>query len=411
VIGLAASGCTEKLDGSAGCPLTCVDQSVQIQTVTLDAVQVDSTVLGGLGKGTEQQMLVASRGDTLDTRAVIRFDTLPSKSKTSTADTGIAIAYLDSAYLKLRVDSAAYAIGVPVTVGVYDVDDSTAVDDTSSSTVGPLFAPSRLIIEQQYAPGALVDSINIRLPGAFVLAKAKAHARLRLGLRATASKSVEFRILSQESGFGPTLSTRISPDTSVAAIVMAPYSVTPTTNLSIAQSLGDFTVVVKGTPPPPAGMLTVGGLPGTRAYLSFNVPPLISDSSLVVAATLVLTQEASASPDPTDSMSIEPYLVLAGPGVSDPSKAAQIVAPATVLGLSPLKTPPGSSGVREVQIGPVFKYWGIQTAAELPRAIVLQSVQEDYSGQQVFFYSSSSAPELRPKLRISYTPRSKVGVP
>jgi hypothetical protein len=64
-----------------------------------------------------------------------------------------------------------------------------------------------------------------------------------------------------------------------------------------------------------------------------------------------------------------------------------------------------------VQIGPAFKYWGVQTAVQLPRAIVLQSLQEDYSAQQAFFYSSSSAPELRPKLRISYTPRSRVGVP
>jgi hypothetical protein len=222
---------------------------------------------------------------------------------------------------------------------------------------------------------------------------------------------VEFRVLSQESGFGATLTTRISPDTAVAGITMAPYSVTPSTNLSIAQSLGDFTIVVKGTPPPPPGILTVGGLPGTRAYLLFNVPPSISDSSLVVAATLLLTQEASASPDPADSMSIQPYLVLAGPGILDPARAAQITAPATVLGLTPLKTPPGSSGVREVQIGPAFRYWGVQSVSLLPRAIVLQSLAEDFSPQQAFFYSSSAAPALRPKLRISYTPRSRVGVP
>jgi hypothetical protein len=110
-------------------------------------------------------------------------------------------------------------------------------------------------------------------------------------------------------------------------------------------------------------------------------------------------------------MFIQPYLVLAGPGIKDPARAAQITAPPTVLGLDPLRTPPGSSGVREIQIGPAFKYWSIQNASELPRAIVLQSLAEDFSPQQAFFYSSSSAPALRPKLRISYTPRSRVGVP
>lgn len=411
LIAVVATGCTEKLDGSAGCPLTCVDQSVQVQTVTLDAVQIDSTVLGGLGRGTEPEMLLANRGDTLDTRIEIRFDTLPSRSRTSVSDSGTPITYLDSAVLRLRVDSSAFKVGVPVNVAVYDVDDSTAVDDTSAAAVAPLFTPSRLITTQQFAAGSLVDSVKIILPSAFVLAKAKAHARLRLGLQTSASTSVEFRVLSQESGFGATLTTRISPDTAVAGITMAPYSVTPSTNLSIAQSLGDFTIVVKGTPPPPPGILTVGGLPGTRAYLLFNVPPSISDSSLVVAATLLLTQEASASPDPADSMSIQPYLVLAGPGILDPARAAQITAPATVLGLTPLKTPPGSSGVREVQIGPAFRYWGVQSVSLLPRAIVLQSLAEDFSPQQAFFYSSSAAPALRPKLRISYTPRSRVGVP
>ena len=411
MIALVATGCAEKLDSSAGCPLTCVDQSVQIKTVTLDAVQTDSTVLGGLGKGTETRMLLANRGDTLDTRVIIRFDTLPSKSKATPSDTGVAIAFADSAILRLVVDSSVVAIGVPITLSIYDVDSTAAVDDTSATAVAPLFSPSRLITTKQFAAGTLVDSVQIPLPSAFILAKASAHARLRLGLQVSASKSVELRVLATESGFGATLSTRISPDTAVAPVVMPPYSTTPTNNVSISQSLGDFTIVVKGTPPPPAGILTVGGLPGSRTYLLFNIPPAITDSSLVVAATLVLAQEPSASPDAADSMSIQPYLVLAGPGVHDASKAAQIVAATTVLGLSPLVTFPGASGVQEVQIGPAFKYWGVQTAALLPRAIVLQSAQEDYSPQQAFFYSSSSDPTLRPKLRISYTPRARVGVP
>ncbi len=411
LVGLAAAGCTEKLDGSAGCPLTCVNQSVTLTTVTLDAVQTDSTVLGGLGLGTEPEMLLANRGDTLDTRVEIRFDTLPSRNKVNAADTGTAVTFLDSTYLRLRVDSAAFAVGAPVNIAVYDVDDSTATNDTSASVVSQLFTPSRLITTAPFAAGSIVDSIRIKLPASFMLAKAQSKRRLRLGLRAVSSKSVEFRIFSQESGIGPVLFTRISKDTTVAPVAMAPYSTTPTTSLAIARNLGDFTLVVKGTPPPPPGILTVGGLPGTRAYILFNIPPSITDSSLVVAATLVLNQRASASPDPADPMAIQPYLILAGPGITDPARAAQITAPPTVLGLSPLRTPPGGSGVKEVQIGPAFKYWSVQTASQLPRAIVLQSLAEDYSPQQAFFYSSKADPSLRPKLRISYTPRSRVGVP
>ena len=265
MIALAAVGCTEKLDSSAGCPLTCADQSVQISTVTLDAVKVDSTVLGGLGKGTEPEMLVASRGDTLDSRVIIRFDTLPSKSVTSKTDTGVPIGYADSVVLRMFVDSAAHKVAVPITLSLYDVDDTTAVDDTSAAAIAPLFTPARLITTTQFAAGSLVDSIKVRLPTAFVLAKAKAHARFRIGLQASASTSVEFRVFARESGFGPTLAMRISPDTAVPAVIMSPYSLTPSNNLSIARSVSDFTVVVKGTPPPPPGILTIGGLPGTRA--------------------------------------------------------------------------------------------------------------------------------------------------
>ncbi|MEO8945045.1 MAG: hypothetical protein ABI338_01005 [Gemmatimonadaceae bacterium] len=411
VLALVATGCTEKLDSSAGCPITCVDQSVQIQTVTLDAVQVDSTVPGGLGKGTEQQMLLANRGDTLDTRVIIRFDSLPATSQTSQSANAVPIAYVDSVMLKLVADSGALSVGVPVTLSLYDVDDSTMVDDTSATALTPLFTPARLITSVVFPARTLVDSIRIPLPSAFVLAKAQARARLRLGLQVSASTSVHLKISAQGSGASPVLYMRVSPDTVVAPIALTPRSVTPRNNASIASSLGDFTLIVKGTPPPPPGMLGVGGLPGTRAYLLFNVPPAITDSSLVVAATLVLTQQANQSPDATDSMSIQPHLVLAGPGVIDPTKAAQVVASLTVLGLAPLLTPPASAGVREFQIGPVFKYWAIQTASLLPRAIVLESAQEDFSAQQALFYSSSAAPDLRPKLRISYTPRSKVGLP
>lgn len=409
---VAVTGCTEKLDGSGGCPITCTDQSVNLQTVTLDAVEVDSTVLGGLGRGTEPQMLLANRGDTLDTRVIIRFDTLPSTSKVSTSAAPVPIAYLDSAVLTLQIDSTAYNVGVPVTVSVYDVDDSLAVDDTSAAALAPLFTPARLVTSVQFDPGAAVDSLKIPLPDAFLLAKAQAHARLRLGLRVAApDKSVQLRVFAQESGFGANLRTRISPDTNVAAITMSPYSATPTNSASLAKSLGDFTLVVKGTPPPPAATLAVGGLPGTRAYLRFNIPLSISDSSLVVAATLLLTQQPSASPSASDSMLIQPLLVLAGGALTDPRRAAQVTAPLTVIALAPLNTSPGGFGPKEVQIGPVFRYWAVQTAAQLPRAIVLESVTEDYSAQQALFYSSSADPALRPKLRISFTHRSRIGVP
>ncbi len=409
--GVLFAACGEKLDGSAACPITCIDAAAQVQTVVLDAVSSTATVPGGLGKGTETRMLLSSRGDTLDTRVIVRFDTLPSRSQPKSGDTTTtAINMADSVYLKLHIDSTAAKANIPVTLSLYDVDTS-APNDTSASVLAPLFVPSRLIVSQQFAAGALADSVSIRLPNSVVLAKARAGQRLRLGVRVGAARSVSLRIASSEVTIGPMLSLRTSADTAIKPVTLTPYSATPADNRSIAQSLADFTVVVIGTPPPSAGLLAVGGLPATRGYLRFEIPSRIVDSSLVVRATLVLTQRASASPDPADTMLVRPFLVLAGASVTDPTKAAQIIASDTTQ-FAALRTIPGASGVREIEIAPAFAFWSVQTDAQLPRAITLRSAQEDFSPQQTLFYSSSAAdPALRPKLRISYTFRSRIGIP
>lgn len=411
---ITAAGCTEKLDGTAGCPLTCVDQSAQIQTADLDAVTSATTVLGGLGLGTSPFMLVASRGDTLDTRLIIRFDTLPGVSAKSATDTTTVttLQYADSVYLRLRMDSLAATLTVPVTLSVYDVDTSVG-DDTTAAVLAPLFTPSRLVADTLIPAGKLVDSVRIRLPNAFLTDKAAAKARVRLGVQISAASSASLRVAATQTGFGPSIVLRNYPDTAVhKPIALLPYSATPATNTSIASSLADFSIVVAGTAPAAPGVLTVGGLPGTRAFFRFNVPSRIVDSSLVLRATLLLTQVPSTSPDPTDTMRVQPYLVLAGPPVTDPAKAAQIVADTGVVGLEALRTVPGGAGVRQIEIAPVFRYWAAQRDSALPRAITLRSAQEDYSPQQARFYSPSATdPSLRPKLRISYTLRSRIGLP
>lgn len=406
--------CSERLDESAACPITCTDASAQIQTVDLDAaIMTDTAVLGGLGLGTETLMLLASRGDTLDTRVIVRFDSLPSRSRPKAGDTTtVPINFVDSAYLTLRVDSAAAAVSVPVTLGVYDVD--TPANDTSVAALAPLFTPERLITETTFAPGKLVDSARVPLPSSVLLAKAQGGQRLRLGLRLSSSAPVQTRI-SAAAASGPRLALRTSADTGVARVTLSPYSAMPPDNPSLAASLADFTLVVRGTSAPPPGLLAVGGLPARRVYLRFALPSRIVDSSLVVRATLLLTQLPSASPGARDSMGVVPALVAAGPAVTDPAKAAQIVPPPTaglVPAFAPLFTRPAESGERALEIAPAFGVWAAQSDTALPRALVLASVQEEYSPQLALFYSdAASNPAMRPRLRISYTKRARIGTP
>src|SRR3954464_5652344 len=68
--------CQEKLEAGAGRPGTCPQRDVQLKDPITDAIAVDSSVPGFPVIGEEQPLLLAARGDTLDTRVIFRFDTI-----------------------------------------------------------------------------------------------------------------------------------------------------------------------------------------------------------------------------------------------------------------------------------------------------------------------------------------------
>ena len=124
----------------------------------LDAfVTIDTTVLGYPAIGTETRLLVASRGDTLDARAVMRFDTLVQNFTRGGKDSTIYT--LDSAAVNILLDTTGTKATQPVTIELYDVD-TTAVD-TAVSTALSLFRPDRLIGSKTYAATDLKDSLHV----------------------------------------------------------------------------------------------------------------------------------------------------------------------------------------------------------------------------------------------------------
>ncbi|HXC24897.1 MAG TPA: hypothetical protein VNU46_03205 [Gemmatimonadaceae bacterium] len=411
-LSVALAACNESLDGSAGCPLACGNVSPQIQTITLNGIALDTTVPADLGLGSGTEMLLSNRGDTLDTRVIARFDTLPTVTLTSSGSTTstAAISFVDSAYLRLHFDTTQVGATVPVTISAYDVD-TTAGNDTSVATLAPLFTPERFIGSITFPFGKPTDTASIAIPSAFMLGKIQAHKRLRIGLRISSTQSASARILSTETLEGPEITMRISQDNTIAGIALTAYSTTPVDDKIVAGNLADFTLLVIGTLAPPDTILAVGGLPVERTYFRFNLPSLIVDSAIIVRATLVLTQAPGATPDQADTMLVYPSIVVAGGIVTDPGRAAQIIS-STLVTMEPLVTHPEDIGVKEIEIAPVFPAWAVQNETEFPRAIVLRSGQEALSPQQARFYSSEALdPSKRPQLRISYTLRTRVGAP
>jgi hypothetical protein len=397
--------CSENLDSSGVCNVLCPAVGGEVKNITINGVVLDTTVNSLSGLGTELGLLLASRGDTLDTRVVIRFDSLPSKF-TPTGDTAKAITSVDSAFLLLKVDTTAIKGASSVTIEAYDVD--TTANDTSSAAILALFRPDRFISSQTFARADLKDTLRYYISNDVVLAKLQAGARLRIGLRATGPVSSQIRFGAVEGQASPQLSFRATPDTATHPLIVTPLSQTPTDESLVALHLSDYTVIAKAPPRGGPSDLDVGGLPARRVYVRFDIPSNIIDSTSVVRATLLLNQIPNALLDPTDTVKMLPHLVLAAKAVTDPSKAAQIIADVSI---DTLKIQPGHPGQTQVELARAFAFWRTQNATLTPRAIVLTSLTEGNSPLELIFYSSEAAPELRPQLRISYTATVPLGLP
>ena len=399
------SSCSENLDSSGACPVLCPPIGGDVQNITLDAVVIDTTVPALSGLGTEPALLLAARGDTLDTRVIIRLDSLPA-TFIPLGDTARPITSVDSAYIQLMVDTLSIKGAASVTIEAYDVD--TTANDTSTAAVLALFRPDRFISSQTFARAELTDTLKYFISNAVVLDRIQNRTRLRVGLRATGPGSSQMSIASAEGGAGPILFFRATPDTTTKPLTVIPFSKTPADQSILARNLTDYTVIAKGPAPASPNVLAVGGLPPRRVYFLFNIPSSIIDSATVIRATLLLNQLPNASIDPTDTVKLLPQVSLAGRAVTDPVKAAQIIAN---ISADTLHIRPGDSGLVNVELAQAFSLWHTQRPDTLPRAIVLKSITEGFSPLEIRFSSSEDVAALRPRLRISYTSKVPLGLP
>jgi len=401
--------CSENLDGTAGCPSLCPEQRVESRDTVLDAfVTVGTTVLGYPAIGTESRLLVASRGDTLDARAVMRFDTLVQNFTRGGADSTIYT--VDSAGVNVFLDTTGTKATQPVTIELYDVD-TTAVD-TAVSTALSLFRPDRLIGSKTYALTELTDTLRVPLDNGKVLAKLRGEAprRFRIGFKVASSASAQIRIISREGGGAPTLSYDPSPDTAVHAIINSATSLTPTDNPTLKTDLTDYQLVAKTLSSGAGSLLGVGGLPAQRTYLRFDIPERLIDSATVVRATLLLTQVPANSVDAGDTLTIYPQVVRAAIGMTDVARSAGILNSPN-LEIDSLRLKPSDGGVRAIEIVGAMREWKAVGATTLQRAIVLRSSTEGASAPAALFYSTDADPSQRPRLRLTYIDQVQFGVP
>ncbi|MFI5229061.1 MAG: hypothetical protein ACHQWU_08330 [Gemmatimonadales bacterium] len=403
--------CTEQLDAGKSCPLLCPEQAISLKDTTIDAVVVDTTIVGLPPIGGERFLMLSSHGDTLETRTIVRFDTIPATFTKAGGDSSIT--EVDSAFIvvpRAFADSLRRPKG-PITIEAYDVDTSEA--DTVSSVLASLFRPDRFLGSRTYAPESLHDSVSVPISTDTVLNRVNSGARFRIGLRLVTSQGQGFdlRLGTTESGTPAELRIVASLDTSATAVLVAPVSNSPPQQLFLSAPLADYTIVVRGATPAPPGLIAVGGVPSRRTFLRFDLPSHIVDSTTIVRASLLLTQSPNRRVDANDTVVVYPLAILASPRVTNIASQLQFEAAPGFLGLDSLILAPGDSGPRAFEIAGLARTWRGQPLTVSPRTLGLSSAAEGEFPAEIDFFSTSAAPSLRPRLRITYVPQTNFGLP
>jgi hypothetical protein len=383
---LSIAACSEKLESGQSCPLLCPEQSITLRDTTIDAVTSDTTVTGLPPIGSEAYMMLASHGDTVETRAIVRFDTLQQHYTSHGLDS--VVTKIDSAILVVPIvkPDSAKRPKAPVTISVYDVD--TTATDTVSSILGSLFREDRLLGSKTFAPESLLDTLRIPISRDTVLDRTVNGTRLRVGFRLVSAAGYDLQIGTTDVGRPVRLRVVTSAgDTAAAPILNPPISKTPADQPFLMQPLTDYTIVIKGQTGTQGSLLSVGGVPPRRAFMRFNVPSRIVDSTTIVRATLLLTQSPNRRLTPSDS-----------------GQNGQ-------FGLDSLRLAPGDSGLRSFEIVGLVRTWRGQKITVSPRTLALRSGAEGQRPAQIDFFSSKAPAAVRPRLRITYVPQTSFGLP
>ena len=404
-----ASACTEELEGGGGCPVLCPQQQQTFRDTVIEAVSFDTTLGPYPVLGVSSAALLASRGDTVETYMIVRFDELPDFFNPNGVPVVEEITAIDSTRLRFFVDTTATRFSAPFRVEVFNVD--TTESDSTAAVLRSLFRPDRKLGESTVGDGPLTDSLRITLPDSFVLERIRERSRLRVGLKIVGNGQLRLGALVAGQPV-PRLTFDPSTDTTYL-----PLDVTPATTLPGAErdevlrlAYTVYTLTVRGTPPVPPGTLAVGGWPSQRAYLRFDIPSAILDSSTVVRAELVLTQLPGAGPDRADTMGVQPFVGISTNDITDLYFATSLAVNGLLAGVDTTALVPQDSGQRVFNLVNLVRGWST-LSPNITRFIALRSNGEGSLAREVRFHGRTAAPELRPRLKITYMPRTEFSIP
>lgn len=420
-VAAVAGACSETIDGGAACSVAnalCPGQEVAIRdTVISPVLEWDSTYVGFPTRGNEFLIPLIAAGDTVKANAIVRFDSLTT-FYLPPLDTARTIVKVDSSRLRLTLELTRSRIPDSVRVDVYDVDHGGA-DDTASAPVLARFVPRYRIGGKTFAKADIVDSLYVPLSDSAVLVHVRdttavTKARMRVGIGITGiGGPAWFRIGTVESGAPTVLRYRPATDSGVVATTVNAASTGPSDRPDIKRDLMDYALLARSTLPDKPGTMSLGGMPGRRVYMRFNVPRRITDSTTVVRATLRMTQLPYPFGGVADTVFIHPHIVLASANVTDARRASTLIGLTGLVVTDSLTLTPRDSGQRSLELYPLVRAWAAQASLASPpvRALVLTASYEGTLPAIVTFSGMTGPAALRPSMRITYIPKVQFGVP
>jgi hypothetical protein len=433
---LALAACQENLSEGAACPTLCPGQQLEVHDTVLVADQVfDSTVLvtGMPPLGTETNLLVAryadAQGDSIVSGAVLRYDSLQRNfPRTDTTAPFVPVTSVTAASLQFTSTPDTAMIRDSLRFEVIDVDAN--VPDLDTATIHQLLLTRPALGTLNVKKDSVASVHSVPLDTTFIRQHVVAGQRIRLGVRlfsyghdATGNAQVGITPITSTSN---TTGAQTGPSLQYMGHAAAPatdslqfvnYSVSKSSGGPEFKYLANYQLILKGSPPPPPNVVSVGGLPSTRLYLRFTLPgTLIDSSTTIVRATLLLHQQGDPTFSRVDSISLTPRVVVASPIVTDVSKAALLLAAPTTVPLLSVRVNPNETRIDTLALvsktANLVTLWRAEGPRLMQRAIVLQSSGEGRDARRFLIYPNSAPTDsLRPRLHLTYIPRSGFGLP
>jgi hypothetical protein len=423
-VALVLAGCQENLAGGAACPALCPDTLTVRDTVLLasEVLETDITLAGSPAIGTEAQLLAADfvqDGDRLQTGVVFRFDSLQRVLVDTTNKPPRPITSVDTASVHINIVAPASGSydstlvrDTIVTFVLYDVNAPASDLDTAAvrSRFGVTEIGSRAVKRD-----SLDGTIAIPIDTGFLASHIRSGERVRIGLEVRSDNGAQVRLSSAEGGSPASLQYIAHADTTRLSTSMSVN--TRSSAGPPIRSLADYMLLLQGAPPPPGDILAAGGIPSSRIFMRFDIPAeLIDSSTTIVRANLEMHQQGNDLYSSDDSLAIIARLVRATKVITDPAQAAVLsVDPASIsptFFVPPVLVKPGETRVDTIPLANILLLWKSEGPGTLQRAIVLQSSSQGLDPRRYYLYSSAaSADSLRPRLRITYIPRSGFGLP